>query len=97
MEWCQFFSNLATFLGSIVDVGSDVINSLDLLDQNATEWLLKSTKICECWKHLCSLLCFYELMAYHIAKNRGLSVDTPANQDGGQSSETDSLLNSPEK
>ena len=46
MEWCQFFSNLATFLGSIVDVGSDVINSLDLLGQNATKWLLTSTKIC---------------------------------------------------
>ena len=38
-----------------------------------------------------------QLMAYHIAKNRGLSVDTPANHDGGQSSESDSMLNSPEK
>ena len=46
MEWGQFFGNLATFLGSIVDVGSDVINSLDLLGLNATKSMLAYTNIC---------------------------------------------------
>ena len=46
MEWFQFFNNMVTFLGSIIDVVSDVINSLDLLGLNATKWMLASTNIC---------------------------------------------------
>ena len=46
MEWFQFFNNMMTFLGSIVDVVSDVINSLDLLGLNATKWMMASTNIC---------------------------------------------------
>ena len=38
-----------------------------------------------------------QLLAYHIAKNRGLSVDAQGNEREEHSLETDSSLNSPEK
>ena len=47
MELFQFFNNLMTLLGSTIDLGSDVINSLDLLNLGATKWILKSANICD--------------------------------------------------
>ena len=38
-----------------------------------------------------------QLLAYHIAKNRGLTVDAQSNQERDHCSDQDSSLNSPDK
>ena len=38
-----------------------------------------------------------QLLAYHIAKNRGLTVDAQANQERDHCSDQDSSFNSPAK
>ena len=44
--WYEFVNALITFFSTAFDLGSDIVNSLDFIGLNATQSILKSTKIC---------------------------------------------------